>query len=115
MTIDAKSLRGDHATTAGGAKLYNKGRVTVDGGADNMPFPINFKDMEVELPIRSVREMVKRGNNVRLVPDGGAINHRDTGRSIKFRKHEGVYFLKLKVAGPNADSGQLTFVRPGTP
>ena len=65
-----KSLRGDHATAAGGAKLYNKGRVTVDGSADNMPFPINFKDMEVELPLLSVRKMVKRGNDVRFVVPG---------------------------------------------
>ena len=110
-----KSLRGDHATTAGGAKLFNKGRVTIDSSADSMPFPINFKDMEVELPILSVRKMVKRGNDVRFVPDGGTITHRDTGRSITFHEHEGVYFLKLKVAGPDADSGQLDFVRPGKP
>ena len=71
--------------------------------------------MEVELPILSVRKMVKRGNDVRFVPDGGTITHRDTGRSIKFHEHEGVYFLKLKVAGPDADSGQLDLVRPGKP
>ena len=76
---------------------------------------MNYKDMEVELPILNVRKMVKRGNDVQFVPDGGTITHRDTGRSIKFHEHEGVYFLKLKVAGPKADSGQLDVVRPGTP
>ena len=108
-------MRGDHATTAGGAKLYNKGRVVIDGSADDLLFPVNFKDMEVELPILSVRKMVKRGNDVRFVPDGSTITHRDASRLIKFHGHEGVYFPKLTVAGPNADSGQLDVQRPGHP
>ena len=37
----SRSLRGDHAKTAGGAKLYNKGRVEIDGTVDGKPFPIN--------------------------------------------------------------------------
>ena len=80
-------------------------------GADNLTFPVNFKDMEIELPILSVRKMVKRGNDVRLVPDGGTITTRDTGRSIRFHEHEGVYFLKLRIAGPKSDPGQLDFLR----
>ena len=89
--------------------------MTVDGSAYKMPFPINFKDMEVELLILSVRKTVKRGNDVRFVPDGGTMTHRDTGRSIKFQDHEGVYVPKSKVAGPNADSGQLDSPRPEHP
>ena len=93
----SKSLRGDHAATAGGAKLYNKGRAETDGTDDGKPFPINLKDMEVELPNLSVRKMVKNQNDVHFVPEGGWIQHRDTGRVIKFYEHEGVYFTKLKM------------------
>ena len=110
-----KSMRGDHATTAGGAPLYNKSRVAIDRSANNLPFPVNIKDMEVELPILSVRKMVERGNDVRFVPDRGTTTHRDTGRLVKFHEHEGVCFLKLKVAGQSADSGQLDFSRPEHP
>ena len=60
----SKSLRGDHATTAGSAKLHNKGRVEIDGTVDGKPFPINFKDMKIELPIVNVRKMVKNQNDV---------------------------------------------------
>ena len=71
--------------------------------------------MEEELPILNARKVVKRGNDVRFVPDGDTITHRDTGRSIKVHERESVYFLKLKIAGPNADSGQLDFPRPEHP
>ena len=36
----SKTLRGHHATNAGGAKLYSKGRVEIDGTVDGKAFPI---------------------------------------------------------------------------
>ena len=96
------SMRGDSATTAGGQKLVNKGRCSVNGMVDNHEFPIAFKDMETELPILSVRKMVKRNNEVKFKKDGGFIRNRDTGRLLKFYEHEGVYFLKLKVLDPSS-------------
>lgn len=95
------SLRGVSATTAGGQKLVNKGRCTVHGTVDGHEFPIAFKDMETELPILSVRKMVKRNNEVKFEKGGGFIGNRDSGRVLRFYGHEGVYFLKLKVIGPS--------------
>ena len=109
----AKSLAGDHATTAGGLKLYNKGRVEISASAGGHDFHCAFKDMEVELPILSVRKIVKRRNTVEFVDAGGTITHNDSGAVMRFFEHEGVYFLKLKIHDPNAPSPQLGFSRQG--
>ena len=98
------SRRGDSATTAGGHKLINKGRCVVHATAQDIPFSVAFKDMETELPILSVRKMVKRNNDVQFRKKGGVIRNRETGKSVQFYEHEGVYFLKLKVNDPHLDS-----------
>ena len=82
----------------------------------DQPFPAAFKEMEVELPIlRSVRKIVKKKNDVRFTQKSGTIRSQVAGETIKFYEQEGVYFLKLKISGPNGNTGQLGFVRPGTP
>ena len=93
------SLRGDTATTAGGQKLVNKGRCSVHGMVDGHEFPIAFKDMETELPILSVRKMVKRNNEVKFKKSGGFIRNRDTGRVLKFHEHESIF---LEIEGPRS-------------
>ena len=81
--------------------MINKGRCTVHGTVDGHEFRIAFKDMETELPILSVRKMVKRNNEVKFKKGGGFIRNRDSGRVLRFHEHEGVYFLKLKVIDPS--------------
>ena len=109
----AKSIAGDHATTAGGLKLFNKGRVEVQASAGGSDFHCAFKDMEVELPILSVRKIVKRRNKVEFSDAGGTITNNGSGKVIRFFEHEGVYFIKLKVHNP--DDQQLGFIRPEHP
>ena len=95
------SLNGDSATTACGKKLMNKGRCIVKAETQGTEFHVAFKDMETELPILSVRKMVKRNNGVRFHPGGGTITNRKTGRTLNFYEHDGVYFIKLKVSDPS--------------
>ena len=109
------SERGEGATTACGRELLNKGRCVVSGSVQDSPYKIAFKDMEVEIPILSVRKMVRRNNQVKFNNRGGTITNKTSGRQIRFHEHEGVYFLKLKVDGPDADTSQLGFTRPGRP
>ena len=109
-----KSRAGDFATTACGKQLANKGRCAINSTVDGEPFPVAFKDMDVELPILSVRKMVKRNHVVTFDVEGGTIVNKATGQTFHFHEHEGVYFIKLKVAGPDDDIGPL-FVRPGQP
>ena len=71
--------------------------------------------MEVEVPIISVRKIVKQGNDVRFYEDGGTISNKDSGRVLKFYEHDGVYFLKLKVDGTGEDAELLGFHRQGLP
>ena len=89
------SERGDSATTACGKQLVNKGRVQIKATAQGADFSVAFKDMETELPILSVRKIVKKNNDVRFRQDGGTIRNRTSGREVRFYQHEGVYFLKL--------------------
>ena len=110
-----KSRGGDFATTACGKKLFNRGRCDVNGTADGEEFPVAFKDMQVEMPILSMRKIVKKSNRVCFENGGGHIRNKQTGRRIRFYEFEGVYFLKLKMHSPSSDTGQSDFHRPGTP
>ena len=83
------SMNGDGATTAGGQKLKNKGRCVVHGSSQGMDLNIAFKDMETEVPILSVRKMVKKGNDVNFEKGGWTIVHRTTGRTPKLYEHDG--------------------------
>lgn len=91
------SRRRDSATTACGKKLFNKGRCAVYGQADGQDFPVAFKDMEGEMPILSVRKMVKRNNDIDFWKGGGIIRNRTLGKTVRFHEFEGVYYLKLKL------------------
>ena len=97
----AASAAGDYATTAGGQKLYNKGRCVVKATVDGQPLDVAFKDMETELPILSIRKMCRKGNDVRFREFGGTIKNHSTGKILKFYVHHGVYFIKLKICDPH--------------
>ena len=56
--------------------------------------------METDLPILSVRKMIKAGSDVEFHDGGGSIRNRQTGLTLFFYEHEGVYFIKLKVKDP---------------
>ena len=94
------SRRGDSATTACGKRLVNKGRCVVSGKVGDDSIPVAFKDMEVEMPILSVRKMVKHDHEVKFHSKGGYIKNRSTKKTIPFYEYEGVYFLKMKIEDP---------------
>ena len=111
------------ATTACGKILHEKGRCTVFGKIEGHASSIDFRDMEVEMPILSVRKIIKKRNLVQFEEDGGYIKNRDTGHQTKFYECDGAYFLKLRIDDPEV-VGQLmssnkgkgsgsSFPRPG--
>ena len=111
------SLRGDGARTACGQELLNKGRCVVHGKAQGTSLNMAFKDMETEVPIISVRKMVKKGNDVQFGAGGGTITNRSTGRRLRLYEHDGVYFLKINVTDPSllVDTGHAQdFPRQGS-
>ena len=66
-----------------------------------VPTSIDFRDMEVEMPILSVRKMIRKRNLVQFEDDGGFIKNQDTGRTTKFYECGGAYFLKLRIDDPS--------------
>jgi hypothetical protein len=95
-------MNGDSAVTACGKRLVNKGRCVIKGSVQGMDLNMAFKDMETEVPILSVRKMVKKGNDVKFQKGGGTITNRATGRVLRFYEYDGVYFLKIEVNDPIA-------------
>ena len=94
-TNDAQR-RGAFAT-ANGEKLDYEGGFTVDADCDGLPLSLNFTNMQVDVPIASVRKIVKSGNDVAFYDGGGCIVNRESKEKVKFIKLGGVYFLKIWV------------------
>ena len=99
-----QQMRGDVATTAGGHELKHKGRCKVDTEVDGIDMPIAFSNIKVDVPILSVRRMVKLGNDVIFTESGGTITNRATGNVLHFIEAEGTYWIKLKIKKPDEDA-----------
>ena len=52
------------------------------------------------MPIISARRVVKNQNRALFEDESGHIESQATGMCMPFFKHEGVYFLKLKIKKP---------------
>ena len=97
------SLRGETATTACGRTLKNHGKCIISGTSDSQRITVPFQDMDVELPIISVRKCVTSGKDVRFFENGSELRDRRTGKTIRIFKIDGTYFIKFKVDEPNTD------------
>ena len=75
--------------------------------------PNDIQRYEIELPILNVKKIVKKKkkNDVRYTKK----KKNDVFKTIKFYEHENVHFRKLKISGPNDNTGQLGYVRPRKP
>ena len=74
------------------------------GTADSQNITVPFQDMDVELPIISVRKCVKSGKDVRFYEGGGELRDRRTGKTIHIHELDGTYFIRMKVELPDAPS-----------
>ena len=84
LKTDDAQRRGAFANTANGEKLYYEGEFTVDGDCDGVPISLKFTNMQVGVPIASVRRFVKSGNNVAFYEGGGCTDNRESKEHIKF-------------------------------
>ena len=101
--------------TACGTPLEHRGHCNLNveiGGEDHI---LPMDDLDVDVPILSVRRIVRRGNLVKFRRGGGYIQNARTGRKLPFIERQGVYFIKVKVKDPSpADSiDKSVFSRPG--
>ena len=81
--------------------LKNRGKCVISGVADGQKVSIPFQDMDVELPILSVRQSVKSGQRVSFFEGGGELKDTTTGKTIQIHEIEETYFMKLKVSPPS--------------
>ena len=107
---------GEIATTAGGHELKNEGRVRVEATVNGESFPIPFQNMQVDVPILSVRKYVRNGWKFGFDEEGGYMKNKLNSKTFKFIEADGAYWIKMKIQTP--DSSLLPvpgFIRPGNP
>ena len=83
---------------------------------DGQPVTVKFSELPVQMPILSVRKIVKKGNRVVFQDQGGYIVNKNTGRKINFVDKNGVYFVRMKLPespAQNVRSNESGFSRPG--
>ena len=89
--------------TACGTPLEHRGHCNLNveiGGEDHI---LPMDDLDVDVPILSVRRIVRRGNLVKFRRGGGYIQNARTGRKLPFVERQGVYFIKVKVKNPSPE------------
>ena len=93
--------------------MRERGEVRVKLRVGNRDRVINFKDMDVSMPIASMRQTLRAGKS-RLVIDEdegfGYIEDKKTGEKIDLAVRHGVYFFKAKILSPDSSLG---FARQG--
>ena len=108
------SRRQAYALTANGDKLFNRGSFMVNGSCNGVRVSLNFTNMKVDIPVASVRTLVRSGNEVDFFEGGGVVRNRESGVELPIVEMSGVYFLKLKLKDPAVESpNKSPFGRPG--
>ena len=88
------------AECADGSTLKAKGTVNLTGWIDGKLHTVAFKDMATTMPIASMVQTVKKGNDLLVTPTGGTITNRKSGHVVKLHERLGVYFFKMQLLSP---------------
>ena len=110
---------GPRCVAANGAPLENGGYVNLNVSIAGEDHILPADDMPLEMPILSVRKIVRKENYVAFRNGGGYINNVKSGKRLHFVERQGVYFIKVQVKAPSP--GKATdgfkpmsgFSRPG--
>ena len=93
--------KGRSAETACGGKVEIEGEIDLTGEIDGAMHTIPFYDMQVSMPIASMRRTVKAGNDLLITEEGGCITNRLTKQKIILHERCGVYFFKMTLLSPS--------------
>ena len=93
--------KGRGAETASGDRVEIRGTVALKGHIDGNLHTVPFNDMPTTMPIASMRQTIKKGNDLHITPEGGFIRNRKTGEKINLHERGGVYFFKMKFLPPS--------------
>ena len=85
------------AECANGGTLDIDGELEVAGTIDGNLHCIPFKDMQVSLPIASMRHAIDKGSRLLIQKGGGTLTHMKTNTVIRLHERMGVYFFKMRV------------------
>ena len=96
------------AECASGNVVPCRGRARVQGSLDGQKTSIQFRDMDIKMPIASMRRRVHGpdGFDVFLTNGGAMMRHRESGKLVKLYDRGGVYFAKFKTHLPDLRSQQ---------
>ena len=86
--------------TACGGILKKLDTIRVNGEVDNEKVSIEFDHMRVRTHVLSERKLVRDDHEIYVERGGGSIKNTTSGKQIKYFKHAGVYYLKLKITPP---------------
>ena len=103
----------NHGTGDGGAECASgnvvpcKGKANVRGTFDGQSTTIAFRDMDIKMPIASMKRKVDGpdGFDVFLTDGGAMMRHRETGKLVQLYDRGGVYFAKFRTRLPDVDPG----------
>ena len=88
------------AETACGGKVKFDAQIELTGHIEGELHTMVFNDMDVTMPIASMRESVHRGNELRIKEGGGTVENMKSGKVVILQEREGVYFLKMSLLPP---------------
>ena len=110
---------GPRCVAANGAPLENGGYVNLNVTIAGEEHVLPMDDLPLEMPILSVRKIVRKGNYVTFRDGGGYIKNVKSGKRLHFVERQGVYFIKVKVNDPSPNKAvegfkpMAGFSRPG--
>ena len=113
----ASSRKGAGAECADGTFLEDRGEARCAVEIDGAKHVIPFKDMNVSMPIASMRRTVRCGNRLLIEEDGGTITNKITGHQIRLHERRGTYFFKCRFLPPTERTAEAErtsgFMRQG--
>ena len=110
---------GPRCVAANGAPLENGGYVNLNVVIDGEDHVLPMDDVPLEMPILSVRKIVRKGNYVAFRDGGGYTKNVKTGHKMRFVERQGLCLIKVQVKAPSpgkaSESWKPTadFSRPG--
>ena len=93
--------KGRGAETAFGDRVEIRGRVALKGPIDGNLHTVPFNDMPRTMPIASMRQTIKKGNDFHITPGGGVIRNRKTGEKIHLHESRRSDFFKMEFLPPS--------------
>ena len=106
---------GTGAECASGNVVKCRGRVKVDGSMDGQSTSITFRDMDIRMPIASLKGRVqgKNGFDIFITDDGAIMRHRVSGKLVRLYDRGGVYFCNFRTKLPGDPIMASSFRRLG--